>query len=317
MEHGQALIRPDELAFGWEGEARPFAIIDLDRGDDGTEVIVPPPFPLIGIGNARHRLAAQLDAVVEAPVSLDMLARAILANPQTAAVAVQTLRHIEALPVGTALHCESLAYGLLQGSGEHHAWRARRQRNGRTSVTAGEVHLSRHGDRLEMVLDRPDAGNAIDRPMRDALHDGFTLAAIDKSIAEVRLRAAGRTFSLGADLGEFGTTHDPATAHAIRMATLPALAIARCADRLDVHVQGGCVGAGLEMSAFASRLTATSTAWFQLPELKMGIIPGAGGCVSLTRRIGRQRAALMILSGKRVGARIALDWGLIDAIVDD
>jgi enoyl-CoA hydratase/carnithine racemase len=49
----------------------------------------------------------------------------------------------------------------------------------------------------------------------------------------------------------------------------------------------------------------------------MGLLPGAGGCVSLTRRIGRQRTVLLILSGKRIGARKALEWGLIDAIVDD
>jgi enoyl-CoA hydratase/carnithine racemase len=49
----------------------------------------------------------------------------------------------------------------------------------------------------------------------------------------------------------------------------------------------------------------------------MGILPGAGGCVSVSRRIGRQRTALMILSGKRLNARQALAWGLIDAIVDE
>ena len=49
----------------------------------------------------------------------------------------------------------------------------------------------------------------------------------------------------------------------------------------------------------------------------MGILPGAGGCVSLTRRIGRQRAVLLMLSGKRLSARAALGWGLIDAIVDE
>ena len=48
----------------------------------------------------------------------------------------------------------------------------------------------------------------------------------------------------------------------------------------------------------------------------MGIIPGAGGCVSLSRRIGRQRAALMILSGKRINARTALGWGLVDSLID-
>jgi enoyl-CoA hydratase/carnithine racemase len=92
--------------------------------------------------------------------------------------------------------------------------------------------------------------------------------------------------------------------------------IARCADRLNVHVQGGCVGAGLEMAAWAKQFSAAPDAWFQLPELAMGVLPGAGGCVSLSRRIGRQRTALLILSGKRIGARTALEWGLADDVVD-
>jgi enoyl-CoA hydratase/carnithine racemase len=71
------------------------------------------------------------------------------------------------------------------------------------------------------------------------------------------------------------------------------------------------------MAAWAKRFTAAPGAWFQLPELAMGVLPGAGGCVSLTRRIGRQRTALLILSGKRITARTALGWGLIDAIVDE
>jgi enoyl-CoA hydratase/carnithine racemase len=72
----------------------------------------------------------------------------------------------------------------------------------------------------------------------------------------------------------------------------------------------------LELAAFAHRFTAAPNAWFQLPELSMGILPGAGGCVSLTHRIGRQRTALMILSGKRISVKQALAWGLVDAIVN-
>ncbi len=153
--------------------------------------------------------------------------------------------------------------------------------------------------------------------MRDALHEAFTLAALDPEIVQVSLRGAGRCFSLGAELGEFGTCRDPATAHDIRWRTLPARAAALCAEKLDVHVQGGCAGAGLELAAFARRFTAAPDAWFQLPELAMGILPGAGGCVSLTRRIGRQRTALLVLSGKRISARQSLAWGLVDAIVDE
>lgn len=311
-----ALIRPSDLVLGWQGEAMPFGIIDFDSDDEGVEEIVLPPFPLIGVGNERHPLAAQVDTVVEAPVPLATLVGAIRGNPRSAAIAVQLLRHIGGHPIDAALHHESMAYGLLQGSDEHKAWRAGRVRSGGEAAAPGVVHIARDGDCLDILLDRPQASNAIDRGMRDALREAFTLAALDEDI-QVRMRAAGKAFSIGAELGEFGTTCDPATAHAIRMETLPAHMIARCADRFSAHVQGACVGTGVEMTAFAQMLTATPNAWFQLPELSMGIIPGAGGCVSLTRRIGRQRAALMILSGKRIGAKTALDWGLIDAIVDD
>jgi enoyl-CoA hydratase/carnithine racemase len=175
----------------------------------------------------------------------------------------------------------------------------------------------RREGRLDIRLERAAANNAIDRPMRDTLREAFELAALDTGITRVVLRGEGRAFCIGADLAEFGTTRDPAAAHAIRMRSLPAQAIARCADRLEAYVQGACVGAGLEMAAFARRIVATRSAWFQLPELAMGLIPGAGGCVSVPRRIGRQRAALMILSGRRIDARTALDWGLVDALVDE
>jgi enoyl-CoA hydratase/carnithine racemase len=310
-----ALIRPGDLVLGWQGDALPLAVLDFDAGD-GDEEIIPPSFPLIGFGDPRHPLARRVDAMVEPPVSLATLVEAIHANPRAAAIAVQLLRHIEGHTVEAALHHESMAYGLLQGSDEHKAWRAGRRRKSGKGTAPGKVHASRDGDVLEILLDRPEASNAVDRGMRDALREAFTLAALDEDV-HVRLRAVGKAFCIGAELGEFGTTCDPATAHAIRMETLPAHAIARCADRFSAHVQGACVGTGLEMAAFTQFLTATPNAWFQLPELGMGIIPGAGGCVSVTRRIGRQRAALMILSGKRIGAKTALDWGLIDAIMDD
>jgi enoyl-CoA hydratase/carnithine racemase len=61
---------------------------------------------------------------------------------------------------------------------------------------------------------------------------------------------------------------------------------------------------------------AARNSFFQLPELRFGLIPGAGGCVSIPRRIGRHRTAYLVLSGHRIGAAKALDWGLIDALTD-
>jgi enoyl-CoA hydratase/carnithine racemase len=152
--------------------------------------------------------------------------------------------------------------------------------------------------------------------MRDGLCEALALAVADPSIRSVRLSGNGKCFSSGGDLDEFGTAPDSATAHAVRSLRLPAALLAQCADRVEARVHGACVGAGAELPAFARRVEATSDAFFLLPEVGLGLIPGAGGCVSIPRRVGRQRAAYMALSGARIGAAQALDWGLIDAIVD-
>lgn len=301
-------------SIGWSDSWQELGIVDLERCPRELELGALPPFPLIGLGDPAHPLAPAFDALVEPPGSAAALIRGIGRAPRAAAVAVQLLRSLEGLPYERALKLESLGYGLLQGSDEHARWLAARASAG--PAPAGRVRLERRDATLEVVLDRPWARNAIDRAMRDELLEAFTLAALDPDVQRIELRAVGGAFSVGADLEEFGTTRDPATAHLIRSRTLAAPALAACSAILDVHVEGACIGAGLEMAAFAARLTATRHAWFQLPELSMGLIPGAGGCVSVPRRIGRQRAALMILSGRRIDAQTALRWGLIDSIRD-
>jgi enoyl-CoA hydratase len=306
-------MSPDALA-RCDDMDRPLALIDLALCPPDAPFGALPPYPVIGIGDARHPIAARLDAVIEPPVSVRQLVANIERAPLAAACLVQLLRGIETLDVERALTLESMSLAMLQGSAEHTAWLAAQRPP--LAAASGKVDLERCGDRLLVTLDRPSALNAIDRAMRDDLHAAFTVATLDPDVGTIVLRSMGTAFSVGADLAEFGTTRDPATAHDIRMRTLPARALARFAGRIDAHVQGACIGAGLELVAFATRLTACRSAWFQLPELTMGIIPGAGGCVSVMRRIGRHRAALMILSGRRIGAETALRWGLIDAIVD-
>jgi enoyl-CoA hydratase len=307
------LIDPAQLWPGGSGYGQPLGLVDLDVCPQDVRLEVLPPFPLIGLGDPAHPAALGLDAIVESAVSAEALIRQITRAPRAAAVAIQLLRSLDGLPTMRALQLESMCYGLLQGSAEHAAWLAGRSPP-RHPAAPGRVVVERRDAELHVLLDRPTARNAIDRALRDQLYEAFTVAALDPQVRSIKLRAAGPVFSIGGDLEEFGTTRDPATAHLIRSSTLPAVPLARRADILEVHVQGACVGAGLEMAAFASRVTATSNAWFQLPELAMGLIPGAGGCVSVPRRIGRQRAALMILSGRRVNAATALHWGLIDAI---
>jgi enoyl-CoA hydratase len=315
MSRDQAIARPDRFWIGEERWSLPFAVIELEAGDPWPDELALPPCPVIGIGSREAPDADKVDTVIEAPATLDGVLAQIEARPHAAAVIVQLLRLLPRLDMHDGLVAESLAYATLQGSEEHRNWKC--QNSAGTGSQPGNIRLTRKGEALEVALDRPEADNAIDRPMRDGLHEALLMAAIDPSIEQVVLRGEGKAFSLGADLSEFGTTLDPASAHAIRSVTLPAEMAARIADRLEARIQGACVGSGLELAAFAGRIVAGPGAWFQLPELAMGILPGAGGCVSLTRRIGRQRTALMILSGKRLSARRALEWGLVDAIVDD
>ncbi len=271
----------------------------------------------MGYAGSMHSSTIPSDPaeLAESPITAALLRKQVAAWPQAAAVTLDLLHSIDLEDPAHGLIHESLAYGMLQGGNDHVTWLSRPRDV--LGSEPGRVRVSRTGNVLQIILDRPMARNAIDCAMRDALHDAFTVAMLDPDVLTVRMLGAGRAFCVGADLDEFGTTRDPATAHCIRMQTLPALAIIRCAHKFEAHVQGACIGSGLEMAAFAHRVTATRDAWFQLPELAMGLIPGAGGCVSVARRIGRRRAALMILSGKRINAKTALNWGLIDAIVND
>jgi enoyl-CoA hydratase/carnithine racemase len=79
-------------------------------------------------------------------------------------------------------------------------------------------------------------------------------------------------------------------------------------------VHGQVLGSGLEMAAFCGWVQAHPDAVLGLPELSLGLIPGAGGTVSITRRIGRWRTAYLVLSGKRIDAATALRWGLVDEV---
>jgi enoyl-CoA hydratase/carnithine racemase len=140
------------------------------------------------------------------------------------------------------------------------------------------------------------------------------VAVADPTIEAVHLRGAGPSFCSGGDLSEFGTTPDPVTAHLVRTTRSAGALLARCAPRVTAHVHGACVGAGCELAAFAGRVVAAADATFRLPELAMGLVPGAGGTAGLPRRIGRQRTAWLALTGEAIDARAALAWGLVDEL---
>ncbi|PTD19971.1 enoyl-CoA hydratase/isomerase family protein [Sphingomonas fennica] len=271
------------------------------------------PCPVIGIGAGPLDLAC--DVVLDDADQLGPIARNVAAAPIAAMVLVQHLRASAGLPLESALTAESFAYATLQQGPEFKRLSFPRIERKPANQPA-PVEISYTGTGMGLRLNRPATLNAIDAEMRDALCEALDIALLDPDAPAVRLTAAGRAFSTGGEVAEFGLAADPATAHWVRSLRLPARRIARLADRLSVHVHGAAIGAGLEIAAFARHLTATPDAWFQLPELKYGLIPGAGGTASLPRRIGRQRTAYLALSMRRLSAAAARDWGLVDAIVE-
>lgn len=259
------------------------------------------------------------DVIVESPDEAQTLLKRIAQAPLAAMTLVQTLRVTAHLPVAAALTVESLAYATLQGGPEFRRWQAGRIASPSSSPSCPEssgpaVRLERQGAHLDLALNRPGRRNALSVEMRDALAEALALVISDQTITSVLCHGLGKCFSIGGDQDEFGTAPDPATAHAVRSLRLPGALMAQCGDRIECHLHGACIGAGIELPAFARRVVAAPDTFIQLPEIRFGLIPGAGGCVSLPRRIGRQRTAWLALSARRINARTALAWGLVDAI---
>lgn len=239
---------------------------------------------------------------------------AAAAAPVAAGALAGLLRSTPHLPVDLALTAESAAYSMLLGGAEFGRWLRSRPQPARRAESGPPVVVRRADDRLELVLDRPDVHNAYSAAMRDALVEGLAVAAGDPSIRRVLLTGAGASFCSGGDLREFGTSDDPGRAHRIRTSRSPAALLHALGERVEVRVHGACVGAGVELPAFAGRVVASPEATFRLPELSMGLVPGAGGTVGLPRRIGAPRTLLLALSGLRLTADVALRWGLVDAV---
>lgn len=241
------------------------------------------------------------------------LAERASAQPLATAALVALLRLTERLPTWEGVAAESSTYSMLLGSRAFLDWRAATPRRPAPEPDPrGAVLMARDGSVLSVVLNRPAARNAVDMELRDGLVDAMALAEADETIERIVLTGRGPSFSAGGDLNEFGTVGDPALANAVRLTRHPGLAVARCADRVEVRVHGAAMGSGIEIPAFAARIVADPATSFGLPELGMGLVPGAGGCFSVTARIGRHRTNWFVLGGDRIDAATALAWGLVD-----
>jgi enoyl-CoA hydratase/carnithine racemase len=271
------------------------------------------PIVLIGVGDQADGSGA-FDLVVP-KARLEAVLAAIEANPIASTSLAVLLRATATLSVENGLAAESAVYSLLQSGAEFARWRASTARTAPPPDDGPVVLADNDGDELRIVLNRPHRHNAFSQSMRDELTAVLALAVIDDSIRTIVVTGNGPSFCSGGDLGEFGSFRDPASAHVTRLTRSPARLMHRIGARTHVHLHGACMGAGIELAAFASRVTAHPDASIALPEVALGLVPGAGGTVSVTRRVGRQRCLELALAGP-ITAAAALEWGLVDELTD-
>jgi enoyl-CoA hydratase/carnithine racemase len=247
-------------------------------------------------------------------VGLAEMAAAVAAAPRAAVTLDGVLRLTARLPIWEGLIAESTAYSMLLAGPEFASWLDSARRPGPPPQDDEPVLVGLEAEQvLHLQLNRPQRRNAYGRAVRDALVDGLAIALADESL-RVLLTGVGPAFCSGGDLAEFGTAPDPATAHRIRVSRSVGWLLHQLADRTTVQVHGACVGAGIELPSFTAHVVAAPETTFRLPEVGMGLIPGAGGTVSITARIGRWRTAWWALTCRPLGVGPALRWGLIDEV---
>ncbi|MFZ2106990.1 MAG: 3-hydroxyacyl-CoA dehydrogenase NAD-binding domain-containing protein [Roseiarcus sp.] len=170
--------------------------------------------------------------------------------------------------------------------------------------------LTLEGDVAVLTIDSPPV-NALSAAVRDGLRDGMRQAAADPAAKAIVLICGGRTFIAGADIAEFGKPP--------KGATLPELqgAIEGAPKPVIAAIHGTALGGGFEVALFCHYRVAVPSAKLGLPEIKLGLIPGAGGTQRLPRLIGPEAALEVILSGTPFGAKQAAAWGVVDTLVEE
>jgi 3-hydroxyacyl-CoA dehydrogenase len=187
-----------------------------------------------------------------------------------------------------------------------------RQAEEETSMSAinAVTDLSREGDIALVTINSPPV-NALSADVRDGIRDGVLQAAADPTVKAIVLICAGRTFIAGADIAEFGKPTKGASVPEIQGA------LEGGPKPVIAAIHGTALGGGFEVALTCHYRVAVPSAKFGLPEIKLGLIPGAGGTQRLPRLSGVENALDAILSGTPFGARKALDWGVVDALVEE
>jgi 3-hydroxyacyl-CoA dehydrogenase len=177
------------------------------------------------------------------------------------------------------------------------------------TATSQSVDLDRRGAVAVLTVNHAPV-NALSQHVRAGLAEGLKQAAADSAVKAIVITCAGRTFIAGADITEFGKPPVAPGLHDVLDT------IERSSKPVIAAVHGTALGGGLEVALACHYRVGNKNARFGLPEVKLGLLPGAGGTQRLPRVVGAQKALSMIVSGDPIGAPEAMKFGLIDEMTD-
>ena len=179
-----------------------------------------------------------------------------------------------------------------------------------------DLLVERPRDGVALVrIDRPEARNALNGRVRMLLADAFTELGRDDGVRAIVLTGDKDVFAAGADIREMADAG--AVEIMLRQTHLLWAAIASCPKPVIAAVNGFALGGGCELAMHADIIVAGEGARFGQPEIRVGIMPGAGGTQRLTRAVGKYKAMMLLLTGEPVGAREADAMGLVSTVVPD
>src|SRR6266576_6015998 len=177
-----------------------------------------------------------------------------------------------------------------------------------TAITKS-VDLDRRGRVAVLTVNNPPV-NALSQHVRQGLHEGLKQAISDSAAQAIVIVCAGRTFIAGADITEFGKPPTEPSLHEVLDL------IEGSPKPVVAAIHGTALGGGLEVTLACHYRVANKGARFGLPEVKLGLLPGAGGTQRLPRVVGVEKALQMIVSGDPIRADEALRYGLIDEVAE-
>lgn len=179
-----------------------------------------------------------------------------------------------------------------------------------------EVYLASLDEGVAVVrIDRPDAKNALNGAIRHQLAELFSSLAQQDEVRAIVLTGGEQVFVAGADIKEFATA-SPTEMH-LRHNERFWEPIAHCPKPVVAAVNGFALGGGCELAMHCDIIVAGNSARFGQPEVKLGLMPGAGGTQRLVRAVGKFQAMRMLMTGCIVPAPEALRMGLVSEVVSD